>query len=222
MTRILLIDDEPIVGAGLRAVLDAQEDLHVVGEEQDLRRAARTVARSEPDVIVLDTPAADEGTFGAIRALLRNRPHAAVLLLTSDGDTHTALLAIMAGARGYLPSRVSTELMVQVVRTITEGGMVVPGPVGRELAGQLVPRMSQRAALEHTLSKREQRVLDLLADGCSNAEIGAELFISEATVKKHVSQILRKLQMRDRLQAALYARDLGFGCHKDHQQGGPS
>lgn len=222
MTRILLIDDEPIVGAGLRAVLDAEEDLQVVGEEQDLRRATGTLARSEPDVIVLDTSAADDGTFGAIRALLRRRPQAAVLLVSGNGDTRTVLGAIMAGVTAYLPSRVSTELMVQVVRTISQGGMVLPGRVGRELAGQLAPRMSQRGALAQVLSEREQRVLELLAEGRCNAEIAGELFISEATVKKHVSHILRKLQCRDRLQAALYARDLGLGSPRDHPPDDPS
>lgn len=222
MTRILLIDDEPIVGAGLRAVLDAQEDLQVVGEEQDLGRATRTLSRSEPDVIVLDTPAVDDGTFRAIRALLKGRPQAAVLVVSSDGDVTTALRAIMAGATAYLPSRVSTALMVQVVRTVTEGAMVLPRSVGRELAGRLVPKMSQRSALVHLLSTREHRVLELLADGCSNAEIGGELFISEATVKKHVSQILRKLQRRDRLQVALYARDLGLGSAQGQLHEGPT
>lgn len=215
MTRILLIDDEPIMGAGLRAVLDAQDDLQVVGEEHETGRAATTLARSQPDVIVLVAPVADAGTFGAVRTLLKGRPRTAVLLVTTDGDLTTALQAVVAGAMAYLPSRVSPELMVQVVRTVTQGGMVLPGSVGRELAGEVVARTSRRGTLVHLLTEQEQCVLKLLATGCSNAEIGGALFISEATVKKHVSQILRKLQLRDRLQAALYARDLGLGSAQD-------
>lgn len=103
---------------------------------------------------------ADDGTFGGIRAVLEARPQATVLLVSSDGDARTALRAIMAGATAYLLSAVSMELVVQVVRTINQGGLVLPRRIGWELAGQLIPKVIQRGTLAHVLSEREQRVLD--------------------------------------------------------------
>jgi len=211
VTRILLIDDEPIVGAGLRAIFEAQWDLQVVGEERDVHVAAAKLARSQPDVILLDVHAAGAVKFGAIRILVEGRPRAAVVLVSGDEDPATMLRAIAAGASGYLPSRAPTELMVQVVRTVAAGGLVLPRPVGADMARQLASELDERAAVVGLLSERERGVLKLLAGGRSNTEIGRELFISEATVKKHVSQILRKLRRRDRLQAALYACELGLG-----------
>jgi DNA-binding NarL/FixJ family response regulator len=162
-------------------------------------------------VIVLDVHAAGATLCDAVRTLLDSRPRTAVLLVGGEEDKTTALRAITAGARAYLPSHVPTELVVQVVRTIAEGGLVLPGGIARDMARQLVRELDERDAVVQLLSEREHGVLVLLGSGRSNAEIAQELFISEATVKKHVSQILRKLRRRDRLQAALYASELGLG-----------
>lgn len=212
MTRILLINDEPIVRAGLRTIFEAHDDLDVVGEEQDGSRVLVALTRYRPDVVILETHVTGASTLRTVRRLADNAPNCAVLLVATENDTRAALNAIVAGARAYLLSSASTSLMVQVVRTIAGGVVVLPRFVGEDLARLLPPELDERRrTLLDALSDREQRVLELLSDGRSNTEIAHDLCVSEATVKKHVSQVLRKLRLRDRLQAGLFGRELGLG-----------
>lgn len=209
--RILLIDDRPVAGIGLSAIFTAEPDLEIVGTEPEVESALDSLAELRPDVVVMETETADGKTFEAIRAVRGRRPASAILLITDDQSVDTALQALDAGTSGYLSSRSAAELMVQAVRTIGADGVVLT----RSAAAGVTAR---RAAAKGSppdglakLSERERRVLGLLAQGRSNSEIAVQLFISEATVKKHLSQALRKLGLRDRLQAGLYAYRLGLG-----------
>lgn len=209
--RIMLIDDRPVAGIGLSAILGAQPDLDVVRTEREVGAALDVLSELEPDVVVLDTETADSGTFAAIRAVVGQRPQSAVLLISDDRSADTALLALAAGTSGYLSSRAEAELMVQAVRTIGVRGLVLPRSAAAAVTGRSVPAQEPAPDRMPALSSQERRVLGMLADGRSNNEIARVLFVSEATVKKHLSQVLRKLGVRDRLQAGLYAYRVGLG-----------
>lgn len=222
--RILLIDDRPVAQIGLFAIFTAEPDLEVVGTEPKIESALDALAVLQPDVVVVETETANDGTFDAIRAVRGRRPDSAILLITDDRSADTALQALDAGTSGYLSSRSAAELMVQAVRTIGADGVVLTRSAAAGVA-------ARRAAVNESLtdglgklSERERRVLGLLAQGRSNSEIALHLFISEATVKKHLSQALRKLGLRDRLQAGLYAYRLGLGemVWPQDGAGGPS
>ncbi|MGF7238531.1 MAG: response regulator transcription factor [Frankia sp.] len=210
--RVLLVDDQPIVRVGLRAVLSEQPDIDVVDEARNPRSALSRLDHLRPDVIVLDVDAADETTFAAIEQLAARADGAfAILLVTAQDSGLTAARAIRAGARGCMVLQGRTELLVESVRTVALGGIVLTAPGVRELVRGLKPRLRREEvdARVHELSERERAVLALLAQGRSNAEIARELHLAEATVKKHLSQVLRKLGLRDRLQAGLYAHTAG-------------
>ncbi len=199
---VLLVDDHPVVRQGLRTFLDLQPDIQVVGEAADGIEAVAQAERLQPDVVLMDLvlPALDG--IGAIRRIRTLSPSTKVLVLTSFGEDSRIFPAIKAGAAGYLLKDVEPQELAGAIRRVCDGeGLLHPAVaarVMRELAGE-------GAAASERLTARELDVLELLAAGRSNREIAAELVLSEKTVKTHVSNILAKLHLADRTQAALYA-----------------
>ncbi len=199
---VLLVDDHPVVRQGLRTFLDLQPDIQVVGEAADGIEAVAQAERLQPDVVLMDLvlPALDG--IGAIRRIRTLSPSTKVLVLTSFGEDSRIFPAIKAGAAGYLLKDVEPQELAGAIRRVCDGeGLLHPAVaarVMRELAGE-------GAAASERLTARELDVLELLAAGRSNREIAAELVLSEKTVKTHVSNILAKLHLPDRTQAALYA-----------------
>lgn len=195
-----MVDDHPLFRAGLTGLLETVPDVEVVGSVGDGEAAVRLAAELSPEVVLMDLNMPGLAGLEAIRRILRLPSAPAVLVLTMVDDDDTVTAAMQVGARGYLLKGAVQEEVLAAVRTVAAGGAVFgAGAARRFLAGgRQVPR----------LTEREAEVLALLAEGLSNAEIGRELGISLKTVQNHVSNVLGKLQVRDRTQAAFRARGL--------------
>lgn len=212
--RVLIADDQPLMRAGLRTLLELEPDLEVVGEAENGRQALAAAARLRPDVVLMDVRMPDLGGVEATRALRAERPEVAVLILTTFDDDAVVFEGLRAGASGYLLKDVSGEELAAAVRNVAAGGAVLgPSVAGRVLGrfARLAPEdgSGERALLE-PLSEREREILALVAEGLSNPAIGRRLQLAEGTVKNYVSRILQKTGTEDRTQAALRARELGL------------
>ena len=203
MIRVLIVDDHGVVREGLRAFLDLQDGLEVVGEAADGRQALAQAERLRPDVILMDLVMPHLDGVGAMRELRRRMPEIRVVALTSFLDEERLLPAIQAGAAGYLLKDAEPAEVVRAVRAAHEGQAII-APAA---AARLVDAISQSAgpSPHDRLTAREREVLELIANGRSNKLIALELGISEKTVKAHVGRVLAKLGVADRTQAALLA-----------------
>ncbi|MFH8976828.1 response regulator [Streptomyces sp. NPDC017890] len=213
--RVLLVDDEPLVRAGLRAVLEAQPDIEVVGEAADGAAVIPLVRQMRPDVVAMDVRMPLMDGIEATRALLRTmaEPPKILVVTTFENDEYV-YEALRAGADGFLLKRARPAEIVHAVRLIAEGeSLLFPASV-RQLAAEYGDGGGNRAAraeLERAqLTEREGEVLRLMARGLSNAEIAARLTVGTETVKSHVSAVLSKLGARDRTQAVITAYESGF------------
>ncbi|MET7971135.1 response regulator transcription factor [Micromonospora sp. NPDC005305] len=213
--RVVIVDDQALVRAGFRMVLDSQPDLAVVGEAIDGADALRVLDRVEADVVVMDLrmPTMDgvEATKRICARPAERRPR--VLVLTTFDTEADAFAALRAGASGFLLKNVPPEDLLAAIRVVAEGDSVVAPSITRRLldrfAGQLGPAPTEDPRLAQ-LTEREREVLLLVAQGLSNAEIAARVHVAEATVKTHVGRILAKLQIRDRVQAVVLAYESGL------------
>ncbi|WP_081241488.1 response regulator transcription factor [Streptomyces viridosporus] len=212
---VLLVDDEPLVRAGLRAVLEAQPDIEVVGEAADGAAVIPLVRRLRPDVVAMDVRMPLLDGIEATRALLRTveEPPKILVVTTFENDEYV-YEALRAGADGFLLKRARPAEIVHAVRLVAEGeSLLFPASV-RRLAAEYGDDGGNRAArdvLERArLTEREAEVLRLMARGLSNAEIAARLVVGTETVKSHVSAVLAKLGARDRTQAVIAAYESGF------------
>lgn len=204
--RLLIVDDHAVVRIGLRALLEAEEDVTVVGEAGTV---AESVAQAEvlrPDVILMDVRLPDGSGVDACRTIRVRAPAARVLMLTSFADDDLVLDAIDAGAAGYVLKRLDTDELVRAIRAVARGESYMDPAVTRMLVDRV--RRSTGAGPAgpfDALSKREIEVLARVAEGRTNAEIAADLFLSEKTVRNHVSAILDRLDFTNRTEAAAYA-----------------
>ncbi|MEU6526740.1 response regulator transcription factor [Streptomyces sp. NPDC046924] len=212
---VLLVDDEPLVRAGLRAVLEAQPDLEVVGEAADGAAVIPLVRRLRPDVVAMDVRMPLLDGIEATRALLRTveEPPKILVVTTFENDEYV-YEALRAGADGFLLKRARPSEIVHAVRLVAEGeSLLFPASV-RRLAAEYGDEGGNRAARDvldrARLTEREAEVLRLMARGLSNAEIAARLVVGTETVKTHVSAVLAKLGARDRTQAVIAAYESGF------------
>jgi DNA-binding NarL/FixJ family response regulator len=212
---VLLVDDEPLVRVGLRAVLEAQPDIEVVGEAADGAAVIPLVRRLRPDVVVMDVRMPLLDGIEATRAVLRtvDRPPRILVVTTFENDEYV-YEALRAGAAGFLLKRARPAEIVHAVRLVAEGeSLLFPASV-RRLAAEFGPdggNSAARAVLERAaLTDREAEVLRLMARGLSNAEIAGRLMVGTETVKSHVSAVLAKLGARDRTQAVIAAYESGF------------
>ncbi|MEV4574854.1 response regulator transcription factor [Nonomuraea jabiensis] len=203
MLRVMIVDDHPVVREGLRGMLLAEPDLEVVGEAGSGDEAVVVVPRLRPDVILMDLrmPGGD-----GVSAIERLGPGHRVIVLTTYEDDGEILRAVSAGAAGYLLKDVSRADLASAVRAAAGGRTVLSPSVAARLAGRLVGR---RPAVP-VLSEREREVLQLVAQGLTNGEIGRRLFIGEATVKTYLLRVFGKLGVSDRTSAVLAALDLGL------------
>jgi DNA-binding NarL/FixJ family response regulator len=212
--RVLLADDQPLVRTGFRMILDAEPDIEVVGEACDGADAVRQCRSLRPDVAVLDIrmPVLD-GI--AATAQITATDHARVLVLTTFHLDEYVVTALRAGASGFLLKDVEAAKLAEAIRVIAAGQAIVDPAVTRRLLDQFAYRapapVSRPAPSLGALTDREAEVLALVARGLSNAEIAAELVITETTVKTHVHHLLAKLGARDRVQLVILAYDAGLG-----------
>lgn len=202
---VLLVDDHAVVRQGVEAFFNAQPDIDVVGQAASGREAIRQAAELAPDVVLIDLMMPEMDGVEATRRLKQTSPRTQVIVLTSYHDDEHVFPAIRAGALSYLLKDAGPEQLVDAVRRAARGEAVLHP----RLAARVVQELSGARAEEVNpftgLTERELQVLRLLADALSNAEIAAQLVISEKTVKSHVSNILSKLHLADRTQAAVYA-----------------
>jgi DNA-binding NarL/FixJ family response regulator len=211
--RVVLVDDQAMVRTGLRMVLAAESDIEVVGEAADGAAGVRVVTEQEPDVVLLDVrmPGMD-GLEAARRILAADLPTRVVVLTTFDEDEYVAA-ALRAGVSGFLLKVAPPEDLVTAVRTVAAGhGLLDPAVTLRVIEAYVAapaPDPARAQALAQ-LTERETDVLALVAAGLSNAEIAVRLYLGEATVKTHVSRILLKLGLRDRVQAVAFAYESGL------------
>lgn len=207
--RLLLVDDHQIVRKGLRALLDTEADLQVVGEASSGAEAVELAARLRPDVILMDLVMPGMDGVEATRRILEHDPRARVLVLTSFGSDNKVFPAIKAGALGFLLKDTRPEELIEALHAAAKGESALDPGVARRLLREFAPEGDSEEGIE-LLTHREEDVMRLLARGLTNERIAAELFISEATVRTHVGNILGKLKLSNRTQAALYALRTGL------------
>jgi len=201
--RVLVVDDHPIVRQGLRSFLSSRQGIEVVGEAGDAEEGAALAVRLVPDVVLMDLVMPGGGTVEAIGRIRALSPSPRVLVLTSFSADDHVLPAVRAGASGYVMKDAAPADLEAAVRTVHSGGVVLAPQVASTVMGE-VSRGRPPPGTEE-LTPRELEVLRLLGRGLSNRELAGELFVSEKTVKTHVSSILSKLGLADRTQAALFA-----------------
>ena len=204
---VLIADDHPVVRQGLRAFLELQPDFQVVGEAGDGAQAARLAQELRPDVVLLDLVMPGTDGLAAIELMAEAALDSRVLIVTSFGEHRTVVPAIRAGARGYVSKDVEPSALAAAIRAVAAGHVLLGPEVAAALLGPGAVQSAHGAdhGTEPQLTAREREVLDLIARGRSNREIAKALTVSEKTVKTHVSNVLMKLGVADRTQAALWA-----------------
>ena len=212
---VLIVDDQALVRAGFRMILEAEEDMEVVGEATDGREAVAEAGRLRPDVVLMDVRMPDMDGIEATRRLLgQDRTEAKIVMLTTFDMDEYVYDALRAGASGFLLKDVPPEQLVAGIRAVASGDALLAPSVTRRVIEEFVrrPPDSVRTAPPELaeLTARELEVLKLIARGLANAEIAKELFVSETTVKTHVAHVLMKLKLRDRVQAVVFAYESGL------------
>jgi DNA-binding NarL/FixJ family response regulator len=204
---VLIADDHPMVRQGLRVFLELQPDIQVVGEAGDGAQAARLAQELRPDVVLLDLVMPGTDGVAAIELMAEAALESRVLIVTSFGEYRTVIPAIRAGARGYVSKNVEPSALAAAIRAVAAGHVLLGPEVAAALLGPGAVQSADAAGSgsEPQLTAREREVLDLIARGRSNREIARALTVSEKTVKTHVSNVLMKLGVADRTQAALWA-----------------
>ena len=213
MTRVLLVDDQALVRQGFRLILELEEDIDVVGEAADGSEALRLARELEPDVVVMDIRMPELDGIETTRRLQQSGLQTRVLILTTFDLNEYVYEAMRAGASGFLLKDVPSDQLVAGIRTVADGDALLAPALTRRLIEHFVHRPPPGAAAPRGLDEltpRELEVLTLLARGRSNSEIAATLFLGEATIKTHVGRILQKLDLRDRVQAVVYAYESGL------------
>ena len=207
--RVLLVDDHAIVRKGIRSFIDTQSDIQVVGEASDGEQAVNLVLDLQPDVTLMDLVMPGKNGIEAIREIKKQLPTAPILVLTSFDEDELVFPAIKAGALGYLLKDSSPAELLQAIRDVYNGRPSLHPTIALKLINEL-NQPKNLPPTEQPLSQREVGVLRLVAQGYTNQEISQKLFISERTVGTHVSNILNKLHLANRTQAALFAFQKGL------------
>jgi len=210
--RVLVVDDQALVRAGFRMILEAEPDLEVVGEAADGVEAVAAVQRHQPDVVLMDVRMPNLDGIAATRQILDGGNTAKVLMLTTFDMDEYVYEAFRAGASGFLLKDVPPERLVAGIRSVASGEALLAPSVTRRLIETFVRRQPAPALPRgiEALTTREREVLELMARGSSNAEIAEALVVSESTVKTHVARVLDKLELRDRVQAVVFAYECGL------------
>jgi len=214
--RILVVDDHAVVRKGLAAMIEVEPDLELVGEAADGVEAVQKAQQLTPDVILMDLVMPRKDGIKAIIEIKEQNPQARILVITSFAEDDKVFPAIKAGALGYLLKDSSPEELVQAIREIHKGEASLHPTIARKLINELKQETKPRAeGTGQSLTEREVDVLGLIARGMSNQDIAKQLFVSETTVRFHVSNILSKLHLANRTQAVLYALKEGLAKLED-------
>jgi DNA-binding NarL/FixJ family response regulator len=213
VTRVLIVDDDHLVRAGLAELLSDERDIEVVGQASTGREAVERARRLHPDVVLMDVRMPDLDGIGATRELARVTPRARVLILTTFEQDDYVFGALRAGASGFLLKRTRPEDLIAAVHTVAAGDSLLSPSVTRRvidrMAQQPAPELVSQAKLDE-LTPREREVLELVARGLSNREIATHLVVEESTIRSHIRRILAKLELRDRVQIVIFAYENGL------------
>ena len=209
--RLLIADDHPHFREGLRALLLSASDMEVVGEATDGEEAIRLAARLQPDVILMDLGMPKVNGIEATRRILHTSPHTSILVISMFEEDESVFAALQAGARGYLLKGALKAEILRAVRTVVSGEAIFGPAIARRLMGYFAsPRGEPKVAFLE-LTEREYEILTLIAQHRTNPEIAGRLYLSQKTVRNHVSNIFAKLQVADRAEAIIRAREAGLG-----------
>jgi two-component system NarL family response regulator len=201
---VLLVDDHALFRQGVRSILETTEDLTVVGEAANGKQALELYAKTQPNLVLMDIRMPVMSGLDAIRQLRAMDPNAKILILTVSEEDDDLFEAIRAGANGYLLKNVDPEELISSIRKVARGEAVIPGLLAARIMAELHKEAAQNDVVE-PLTSRELEVLGYLSTGASNREIAKQLYISEHTVRNHIQNILGKLHLTNRVQAAAYA-----------------
>ena len=211
MIRVLVVDDQPLVRSGFRMILDERPDLELVGEAENGAQALELARQLDPDVILMDVRMPELDGVEATRRLVERGTRARILVLTTFDLDEYVYASIRAGASGFLLKDVKPEELVDAIRVVAAGNSLFgPAATQRLLERFAAEREPRQLRSLGQLTEREREILNLIASGLSNAEIAGRLYLSETTVKSHVSAVLRKLGVRDRVQAVIAAYEAGL------------
>jgi DNA-binding NarL/FixJ family response regulator len=212
LIQVFIADDHALFRDGLRALLASLPDMDVVGEASDGAQAVSLVAELQPDVVLMDIQTPGVNGIDATRRILRTSPHIGVIIVTMFEDDESVFRAMRAGARGYVLKGAGQDEMLRTIRAVARGEALFGPAIATRLMAffsSLAPTAPADAFPE--LTEREREVLDLIAKGHNNTEIASHLVLSPKTIRNHVSNIFSKLQVADRAQAIILARDAGLG-----------
>lgn len=199
---LLLVDDHDLIRSGLVKLFDIEDDIDVVGEANDSDSAISFIEEKRPDVVLMDINLGDgKNGLETTKEVIKKFPDTSVVILTVYGEHEYVVEAVKSGAVGYLQKEINGEDIISAVRAVAEGKSLIDP----ELSKRVFENLSSVNDKLESLTKRETEILDLIADGMSNKEIADKLFISEGTIKNHITSLFRKLDVHDRTQAAILA-----------------
>lgn len=207
--RVMIVDDHPVVRRGIKSLLGEEEDIQVVGEAVNGKDALEKIAALQPDVILMDLVMPEMGGIEAIEKITALHPNARILVMTSFAADDKVFPSIKAGALGYLLKDSDPEDLIRMIRQVYRGELSIHPTIARKVIQEL-NRPVQEPLTPSPLTEREMEILQLLAQGVENKEIALRLCVQDATVRTHVSNILGKLQLANRVQATLYALRTGL------------
>jgi DNA-binding NarL/FixJ family response regulator len=219
VTRVLVADDQDVIRVGLSRILDGEDDLEVVAQAADGQAAVRESLRTHPDVVLMDVRMPVLDGLAATRRLLAELPTTRVVILTTFDLDEYVYEAIRSGASGFVLKDSPADEIVRAVRVVAAGDAMLAPATTRRLLAAFTRSRPREDARSEGLTRRERDVLVAMARGLNNAEIGRSLYISEGTVRTHVNRLLAKLDVRDRLQAVVFAYETGLvapGHTEDH------
>ncbi|WP_379971268.1 response regulator [Ectobacillus sp. sgz5001026] len=217
MIRIMIVDDQPLIRDGLAMLLNLREELEVVGTANDGGEALEKAKMCDPEIVLMDIRMPGTNGVEGTRLLLEQLPDVQVLMLTTFKDSELIFKALEQGASGYLLKDMPTDTIVQAILTVKSGGLVLPQEVTAQVLQELkkttAPILEAVPISIKLLTEREMDILREIGYGHSNKEIANKLFITEGTVKNHVSNLISKLELRDRTQAAIFAVRYGITAY---------
>lgn len=215
VVRVIIVDDQRLMRDGLRLLLELEDGIEVIAEAANGKEGVAQFQVHQPDIVLMDIRMPEMTGIEATKEILRLDPAAKIIILTTFDDDELIMAGVQAGALGYMLKDLSGEELASAIQTVMSGGSQLDARVTRKLLGQITnPSTSSRpqpkSAQADLLTEREIEILALVAEGFSNPEISRKLFLAEGTIKNYVSGIIQKLNVRDRVQAAVQAREMGI------------